>query len=366
MKTILCMGQSNAIGRGAGGVSATTNVTVWDNENDRTDTTNLGAAFVTPSLAASPFVGGKNNKFLHAANYLARELGEAVRLIIVATGSQPITAWCDAAGTKGAMWARTVAVLAAAGVSVDAVLWHQGESDAAASGTYAAKFTKLVAELQGANVITSSTPVGVCGLAAQYSSMNSVLAGLTAGRILHVPLWMCQTFDGEHFTGAWLVRAGWQIAKQLSVAFGTSEPEVPVDDFVYAMGASALSIASSAETPVAVQAVGGNASLISGGRFVASKSGLWTFTARGHADGKGTRVKLLDDSGSELAFLAYSGGSEPDGNNPVIGGAETLDLAAGDAVWLGVCQGSGSTRTLSAADMVRWIRLSARFEGQAV
>ena len=126
-KYFLASGQSNMVGRGAGGASTFSSLLkVWNNENDLTDLTALGNAWVSPNLSQDPFVGGKNNLAVHAANQIALTTGEQVRLIIVAKGNTSIGQWFSAS-IRQPMLYRISAVLAAANVTaVNGFWWHQG------------------------------------------------------------------------------------------------------------------------------------------------------------------------------------------------------------------------------------------------
>lgn len=222
MITLLAMGQSNAVGRGDGGVTtALPGVTVWNNANDINTLGSLGSAFVTPDINAAPFVGGKNNMFLHMANNLKRYTGQDVRLILVAMGAQEISAWAGATGTEGPMYDRMQAVLAASGITdpVDIFAWHQGENDnPSGSGTYATKFGHLLSNLQSDGIITASTPVVIGELVPQYTNMNPVLHSIAANaaRIEIARITALSNFDNVHFTGAAMPEAGLRYVQALS------------------------------------------------------------------------------------------------------------------------------------------------------
>lgn len=210
----LCGGQSNAIGRGAGGPSTFSPfVKVWNNQNDRSDLANLGTAWVSPDLANNPFVGDCNNLAVHAANEIALATGDEVRLVLVAKGNTSIGQWFSAS-IRQPMLDRTTAVLTAAGVTaVDGFWWHQGEADnsAANAGYYPGRFNALTNCLQADDIITPSTPIVIGEVAPKYTTIAPVLKAIADGsaRIKQAPITRFDLLsDDIHFTGPELVRIG--------------------------------------------------------------------------------------------------------------------------------------------------------------
>lgn len=230
MITILAMGQSNALGNQSGGNSTfDSNVTVWDNANSLTDLSALGSAFLAPALGSNPLnPAGSNTMMIQVANHLAIKTGEAVRLILVATGGQAIDAWVSSSGVKAAMYNRMEAVLAAAGVSsVDLFLWHQGEADngGPASNAYPTRWGYLLANLQTDGYIGAGTPIVIGEVAAQYTSINPVLNSIAAAdsRVAIALIKNQPTAaDNIHFTGAAQDAIGQLYAQALSDMAGHS------------------------------------------------------------------------------------------------------------------------------------------------
>lgn len=358
-KTLLLSGQSNAVGRGEGGVFPSHSlVQVWDSQNDRDDLTALGTGFVTANRQSAPFVDSCNNLGYHAARYLADMIGEDVQLVIVAKGSQSISKWANGAP----MHERIKAVLSAAGISaVDAFLWHQGEGDEVlGSGTYAEKFTQLLTDLESEGIVGATTPVIIGETSPTHPNINAVLRGLEGGRVRCARLTHLNTLsDGTHFDGSALVQAGWQYAKCLHDFFLT--PWGPsMGEYVSAFGFQAQTLSSGADTKIPVQAFAGDGSWIVNGSFKAKKAGLYHFSARGYLDGGRLRLKLLDASGAELQFLAYSGGQDDAANNAIICGFADIDLAEGDIVSLGLTHSKGAAVSLTATAAAKHCRLSVR------
>lgn len=352
MKTILLSGQSNAIGRGEGGSFAIDpRVTVFNNENDRNDLLNLGTAFVTPIRSNRPFVNSRNNLGIHAASYLAKLLDEDVQLIIVAQGNTPISQW----SSTGPMYARVKSVLAAAGVSsVDAFMWHQGEANSTDTA-YSSKFATLLSNLEADGIISDTTPVVVGEIAVKYNpQLNEKLNAMATGRIKCANISTFGTIDEIHFTGGATVRVGWEYAKCLHDLL-TTPWSYSMGQYVYARGKSAVSIPNSGNAKVPVSAEQGDATFISsGGAFVAPFAGVFRFDGAVYSGKTKTWSRLLDNSGSVIANLAY--GSEA--TNPVVEGHAILSLAEGDIVWLGVSQAGGGTQSLSASNSSNYCKLT--------
>lgn len=213
-KYFLASGQSNCRGRGTGGdFTISPLVKVWNNQNDISDLTNLGTAWVTPDRNARPFVSGCNNFAVHAANQIALATGEEVRLVIVAKGDTSIGQWFSAS-IRQPMLYRISAVLAAAGVTtLDGFWWHQGEADnsATAAGYYPGRWNALINCLTSDGVITSSTPVVMGEVSTKYGTIPGVLQSIADAdpRIRLAPVKQFERLtDDVHFTGPELVRIG--------------------------------------------------------------------------------------------------------------------------------------------------------------
>lgn len=204
-------GQSNCVGRGAGGsTSISSLVKVWNNKNERDDLNYLGSGWVTPDLDSDPFVNGRNNMMLHFANQVALDTGEQVRLVIVAKGALDIAEWYSASQTQ-AMYNRLRAVLNQANVSaLDAFLWHQGESDGSTNAqTYIGRFGSIMSSLRSEGFIGYGTPVLV-GETASGQTINATLNYMAklSPYLDCANLDGLATTDGTHFTGSSLVAAG--------------------------------------------------------------------------------------------------------------------------------------------------------------
>lgn len=368
MKTILVMGQSNAIGRISGPITTGTDVAIWDNTNDIDTLSSVGSAFQSANLSSPPHVNGKPMFATAAAKYLSELINEPVRVIVVAKGSTSIDQWHN--GTNaGAMYARMAAVLAAAGVSsLDAFLWHQGESDIATAGTYAARFAALHGRMISDGYLTASTPVVVGEISNVASvAMNGVIRGLASASVgvAKIGQFRVNLSDNWHFDGPSIAPIGLEYAYELSQLpgawFGTWCPSPATNGFVFGTG-GAVSLLSGVDTRAPVYFHAGNADyLTSDGYFVAPSEGLWRFDYRAHGEGGKLRAKLINGEGQEIDFGAYSGGSDLAGNNPIITGVSYMRLWRGDKVGLSVNQASGVTRNFAHEFSQRFLAVSASF-----
>lgn len=396
-KYILCMGQSNAIGRTGPTVVDNEMSQIWNNQNDITTTANVGNAWVdTFNVNAAPFVGGKGSFLASVGAFLGR-LGtpnELHRMILVATGGLSIDQWHN--GTSaGAMYARMVAVLAAAGVTkVDALLWHQGEQDEATYTTYVSRFNALLARLQSDGYIDANTPVVVGETTWANPNINGALRSLTANpRIACAHIGGFTASDGVHFDDQFTWHIALTYARELSRLPGPwnrlwKDPDfvsnapvlanpttnnlfravqkdfVPQREFVYACG-RALSIPTGVDTKIPLRSMMGNHGLIAAdGSFSPLVDGIYRFDIQTFGSGGKTRAKLLDYQSKELAFVAYSGSSDAIANNPILSGFAFLRLWRGDVVWLGVNQASGSTQTLDTLTSANFNRMAVTYMGE--
>lgn len=352
MKTILAMGQSNMTGAHPGGAwNIPSSVTVWNNTNELSSATvGLGNAFVTPAnMSASPFIG-KNNLAVHACRYIASEMSEDVRLILISCSGLPIANWCNSAGVTGPMYARMKAILAEAGVTeIDAFLWHQGEGDAAGgtTGSYVAAWNALLAEMEADGYIDSDTPVVLGELGIQHTVMNPILHSIAdaSPRVGIADISCFPMASDLHFLGPSLVRAGLEYARQLmkfpSFAVGCE----PAADGVYvsATGGAPYTTSLSAPVKVLVKAENGKKDLIQAGAFVADRMGVWEFAVRGCAYTSAMSVALLDETGAVIQYIAGSGGSGSGGMMPYVNGNGVIALGKGDKVFLGVLVAAGGS-----------------------
>lgn len=361
MKTILAMGQSNAVGRAeGGGWNIPSSVTVWNNANDLEDLSSLGTAFVVADRAAAPFVNGKNCPFVHAAKYLAQLTGDSVRLLLVAKGGQSISKWD---GKTSPMYARMAAVLAAAGVTkLDVFLWHQGENDAIAPTGYVSKWQGLLANMVADSLITMTTPIVIGEVSPENNAINPVLHSLVDIRTDIAPLKTIETFDKVHFNASGVIEAGYLYAKRAFAMLPETPPAVienPSGPFVSTYGLGGINLLNGVDTKVPVSPNLGSSDMISAdGAFIAPFAATYRFMLQGYA-GKGpTRLKILDDTALELRFVAYSGAQDPVNNNPILSGWCDLDLPAGAKIWLGIQQNCGSTTVLDQASASLYCKMS--------
>lgn len=370
MKTILVMGQSNAIGRISGPLTTGSDVTIWNNANDIETLSSLGTAFQAANLSNPPHVGGKPMFATAAAKYLSELINEPVRVISVAKGATSIDQWHNGSNA-GAMYARMVAVLAAAGVSsVDAFLWHQGESDIGTSGTYAARFAALRARMIADGYLTPSTPVVIGEISNVASvSMNGVLNGIAEGSpnvgIARIGQFRVSLTDNWHFDGPSVAQIGLEYAYELAQLPGPWDgswcPSPATSEFVFATG-GAVSLPSGVDTRAPVFFHAGNRDLLtSDGYFIAPCEGWWRFDYRAHGEGGKLRAKLANSQGVEVDFGAYSGARDDALNNPIITGVSYMRLWRGDRIGLLVNQCSGATRNFAHEVSQRFLALSASF-----
>ena len=218
MKTFLGFGASHSIGRDPGGFFEISNlVTVWNNENDRDDLTNIGTSFVSPDLANRPYVGGCNNILTHAASQVAEALDEPIRLFLVGRSGVAGLAsqWLGGSAT---VYARLLAVLAAAGVTeVDAAFWIKAEADGTNWTSYAADWSDFIDQLEGDGIIDSDTPM-ILGEGNAYNQEWAEevrnLAALNANHCVAELRQFLLCSDGTHFAASMSQLAGWQFARQ--------------------------------------------------------------------------------------------------------------------------------------------------------
>lgn len=375
MKTVLVMGQSNATGRGTTGEFVIdAGVTVWNNTGDLNTLANLGNSFVTPNRANPPFVSSYNSPSIHFCKYLKRSTGEDVRLILVAYPGIGIDQWMESNGTKGPMYLRMAAVLAAAGItSVDVFVWHQGEHDDTIPrpSLYTDRWNRLILQMTNEGYITASTPIVMNETPAVQVNIPPIINAIVNASP-RIGLSKISTFpliDTIHYDGTYAPRIGFEYLRALSntqTSFNSIIPDpdylendlltgsnvdgerkrtrvkdvVPQNKWIYAVGYNSFSIPSSSSwTAVPLKARFGDRSLVpSNGSFTPNQSGLWRIYARGWAGGDGSAVSLLDRNNSELQRLAFA----PTGA-AIMDGEVILDLSAGDPIYLGVRQTGGST-----------------------
>lgn len=220
MLTVLAMGQSNAIGRNAGGASfadISSSVSVWNNASEWGAN---GSAFVFPSSSAPPFgTSGENNAGIWFSHRLSQRTGLPVRHVLVARGARGIEHWVTSDdGSDPGMdeLSDVVTAIQTAGHAVkpfDVFLWQGSESnDAHSRVLYRSWWNEMVARLEADGFITPSTPVIIApiakALAAHIDAEHQAIAA-AEGRVLYAPGFTSMTTDdGVHWTGKSQVTMG--------------------------------------------------------------------------------------------------------------------------------------------------------------
>lgn len=217
---VFVSGQSNALGRAAGGPAWSgidPRVRVWNNVNP------LGAkgtSFTDPETARS---GGtfdntdRNNFGVWFCDRLARHADDDVDMTIVARGASSITAW-DPEEVTAPMLQECIDVWAATGQApADVFLWHQGEGDASsmAHAEWETRFYALLDDLTAGGVIDADTKIVIGGIADQMVEAKAyfnreVLQVIAANdpRIGFADARLLTTTDGTHFDGPATYRFG--------------------------------------------------------------------------------------------------------------------------------------------------------------
>lgn len=398
VKTILAMGQSNALGRTGATNIANDMSLVWNNQNDITTLANVGTAFIVPAVGANPFVNGKGSFLTSVSAYLGRmtDPDEVHRIILIATGGLSIDSWINASNVKGPMWDRMKAILLAAGVTqVDAFLWHQGENDEATYTTYSTRFNNLLSALQTDGHITTTTPVVIGETTWQYPNINTSLRSIANAnpRVEIVSIGSYDSSDNTHFDDQFTPIIAVDYARALSRLDGSWKDKWRVADVInnspvianpitnqmglikakdlisqrnFVVGAAkAITIPTGIDTKIPLDFMFGNPDFISsGGGFQSNNvEGIWRFDLQGFAD-KSARVKLLDDTGKQLWFSSYAGGADPVGNNPILSGFAFMRLFRSDRVWLGIHHSKGTNVVHDMTTAHQFIRFAATFMGE--
>lgn len=345
--TLLAMGQSQIQGGGVGGVwDIPPSVTIWNNAGNIDTLAGTGNAWVAPVIGSTPLPGVANNEAVQAAKYLSLELGQDVRLILVARGGYAISNW---ASPGGSMYARMQAVLAAAGVSkVDGFLWHQGEADLANTAAYPASFNALLSRMTTDGYIDADTPIVIGELSAAHAQMNAVLRTISDASprigLSDIATFPVLSPSDLHFTGPALVRNGLEMAREMMKLPGPFNHEPADIDYPYvaARGFTEYSTVSGVPTKVPVKAENGKKSLIQGGAFVADRLGVYEFDASGYTLTGRYGVSLLDANGTILQYLTSSDSAGSTTAAQHYDGSAVMALGPGDKVFLGVMQVTGA------------------------
>lgn len=360
MITILFSGQSNCVGYGSGGSwDISPLVTVWNNETNRIDLEGLGNAWVTPDRSANPFYNGCNNQGIQAANYLAKLTGQQVRLIIVARGGESIKQWHNSLVT-GPMYTRLRAILALADVeSVDWLLWNQGSADNNLAAYYAAKWDALIAQLTSDGIVNASTPLVVSETSYLTPAINAALRSIAAAdpRCGFAPIGTLPTFDEVHFTGAALVRAGWESVYALKKTGSSLYPAQTGGGFVHATGSGALTLEPAVSTEIPFLPRYGDYTMVKDGSFMVRSPGLHKISVSAYCAGWGVKVQIKDGQGDWMATIASSGAMDPTGNNSMLHGEIVLNLAKSDRVKVLMSHAADTARTISAAHSAAYNRM---------
>jgi hypothetical protein len=147
---LLTLGQSNAANSGSGRFDAASGVYNFNLFDGRCYEAR------DPLLGAS---GDGGSAWIPLAQMLIENgLAEAVVVAPIAVSGSHVADWAPG-GVLAERIARAIGVLASTGLQVDALLWHQGESDrGTAPAMYTESFLRMVGSIRGAGV---SAPIYV-------------------------------------------------------------------------------------------------------------------------------------------------------------------------------------------------------------
>lgn len=216
---VFMSGQSNALGRGAGGPSFSLvdpRVLVWNNVNPgggQAQSGPYGTAFISPSRASAPFdPSGGWNIGLAFCHRLAQVRETNVQYLLCGQGGSSLKEWVTPEGGAGPVLAHSISAWSASGQDPAHVfLWHQGEGDTTeyymTFGEYRSRFVRLLGHLMAAGVIDANTVVIVGGTAEENPDRiafnNEVLRVLAAANpnIHYASSEGLETYDGSHFMG---------------------------------------------------------------------------------------------------------------------------------------------------------------------
>lgn len=354
VKRILYTGQSNALGRALGGIwPADPAVTFWNNRNDLLDMTCLGSGWITPLRSKPPFsVNYDNCPAYHFGRYLAQNIDEEVRIVLVGDGGEPISRWAK----TGVLYQRIAAIQALIGCQFDGMVYDQGEANETTSGIWSSAFAQFLADMADDGIMPETAPVVLCTLAPRYVNMNPVIRSMGSDRIKIADITSLPLLSDEvHFTASASADMGRIAAAQMHDLLLTPwNHDMTVKYLVSAAGCSAVTFPNNADRKIPLAAFSGDASYIVDGSFVAKETGTHRFHSHVYTASSKTRAKLLDASGSELRYNAYSG----DVSSQIPGNHSDIFLNIGDVVSLGAFQGSGATTSISEAIAAKYCRMS--------
>jgi hypothetical protein len=369
-KTILALGQSNALGANPGGVwGIPASVKVWNcTSNTDSASSGLGTGFSTPaSYPSAPFINS-NNMMVHCCRYLSAEFGEDINLVLVSFEGKSIAWWMNSAGVTGTMYTRMANILAAAGVTkVDAFLWHQGEADNLAPSGYVASWGNLLSRMTTDGYIDADTPIVLGEVLAQDYPINAVLHSI-ADCDPRVGIADISCFPLEvnlHFSGQSYVRAGLEYTREIMKLPGPFYREPDTFENVYVTGAASVGLTLPPNTFVKVKmkAENGKKSLFdANGAFVSDRFGVWEFSGHGCSFAQHASIALLDETGAFLQPLAQVLSANAN-YKPIVNGSTIMAMGPGDKVYLGLFQSTGGTVSIPTADSSLMNRLSVKFLG---
>lgn len=228
---VFVSGQSNALGRGAGGPSwagVDSRVRVWNNANP------LGANGSGWATASDARATHETFQFLDRNNFgvwfchrAAQVRDDDVYMTIVARGGTAIEAW-GTSSPSVPMLQECIDVYATTGQDpADVFLWHQGEGNTSTPAvTYKSDFLALVSNLTNAGVIDANTVIIVGGLSEDNQSRidfnNNVLRALANENpnIYYANSSGLSSYDGTHFDGQSLYTLG---AERFFAAYSEAE-----------------------------------------------------------------------------------------------------------------------------------------------
>lgn len=225
MVIVASSGQSNAVGRGAGGWPSAvfdSRIQVWNNVSGNAGD---GSAFVAPELGSAPFYttpagAHAQNPSLALCHRIAQETQQPVKLLHVAKGATPLEEWANNSSAPTPMSDAMIRIHALTGCGPVSVMMHAGHEGNVGSD-YAeqrALFLALFARYEAEGVCDSSTIYLLTGTAElstfplRSAYNDQVLRRLAAenSRIFYADSAGLLTFDGTHFTGLDLIRMGYE------------------------------------------------------------------------------------------------------------------------------------------------------------
>jgi hypothetical protein len=204
MKYGLAVGGSNMAGEGVGGPSLATLsplVQVWNNVNDGGAD---GTAWIaSPAAGSAPWrASGGNNSAAWFCDRLAREIGEAVRLVVVAQSSLVIA---DMQPPSGSRYVKVKSAYVASGAPpADFLLWNNGDALLGSNpSAYEAGFLSAIAGFREDGLLAADAPIIIQGLVGTQASLNGALESTAANHadMFFAPADSLRPFDTVHLCG---------------------------------------------------------------------------------------------------------------------------------------------------------------------